>query len=718
MRTLPRNGAPKHDAGPQVSDKAGTRCAIPWKPLRRCLAVVLVLATAASYIVTPAYAADPQPYKVELVSTGNSDMNATLKATSDLVSLRSSAPVGPFGLIGRARSDLDRLKTVLESYGYYQSYVAITIDGLALDDPTLGEELTAKSSKDDARVKVTFTLGDLYHLRRVDIDGELPKSVEGMLALASGAPAVASQVLAAGERLQTALEDEGYAFAKVDPPIAHEDPPNRVLDVSFHVVTGARVNIGEIRIRGLKRMLESFVRRRLLVHTGEQYGASKIERARKDLLALGVFTSVTVQVGEKANSAGEVPITFRVRERLLHAVSLSAAYSTDLGGSSGVTWTDRDMTGKADQLTLGASVLNLGGTASTGVGYDLTAKYLLPEFGHRDQSLQLAVQAINQSLQAYDQKALTFGATLTRKLSSIWTVNVGVTAEVESIGQEGYYQQNCPTATPCEPLANPPNPPNPPPNLVITGPTCTLAGVCTEEIFTTDPSMLISHYTLLAIPFTVIYNTTGLDSPLEDATHGIRASFNESPTLSLGTKNAKFFITQGNFSYYFDLHLLGLNSDPGRSILAVHALAGLAQGAGEYSLPPDQRFYAGGSGTIRGYRYQSVGPQFPDGNPIGGTAINAGQAEYRQRIGQSLGFAVFLDAGQVSQDVNPLDATLRFGAGAGIRYYTPIGPIRLDIGVPINREHGRVTKGIIPDTEITSNGGDAFEIYIGLGQSF
>jgi translocation and assembly module TamA len=719
MRTLPRNGSPKHGAGSQVGDKSGAVCGTLWRSLWRYLAAVLVLATASSYIVAPADAADPQPYKVELVSTGNSDMNATLKATSDLLTLRSSAPVGPFGLIGRARSDLDRLKTVLESYGYYQSYVAITIDGLPLDDPTLGEELTAKAAKDDARVKVTFTLGELYHLRKVDIDGELPKSVEGTLALKSGEPAVAAQVLAAGERLQTALEDEGYAFAKVDTPIAHEDPPNRVLDVSFHVVTGAKVNVGEIRIRGLKKMKESFVRQRLLLHTGEQYGASKVERARKDLLSLGVFTSVTAQLGTKANGAGEIPITFRVRERLLHAVSLSAAYSTDLGGSSGVTWTNRDMSGKADQLTLGASVLNLGGTASTGVGYDLTAKYLLPEFGHRDQSLQLAVQAINQSLQAYDQKAITFGATLTRKLSNIWTVNLGLTAEFESIGQEGYYQEPCPTTIDTCPTPSTKPALAFPPNLILPpGPTCTAAGVCSEEVFTTDPSRLISHYTLMSIPFTLIFNTTGLDSPLEDATHGIRASFNESPTLSLGTKNAKFFITQGNISYYFDLHRLGLNSDPGRSIMAFHALAGLAQGAGQFSLPPDQRFYAGGSGTIRGYRYQSVGPQFDDGNPIGGTAINAGQAEYRQRIGQSLGFVVFLDAGQVSQDVNPLDSTLRFGTGAGVRYYTPIGPIRLDIGIPINREGGGVTQGFITGDQITRSKGDAFEIYIGLGQSF
>ena len=131
--------------------------------------------------------------------------------------------------------------------------------------------------------------------------------------------------------------------------------------------------------------------------------------------------------------------------------------------------------------------------------------------------------------------------------------------------------------------------------------------------------------------------------------------------------------------------------------------------AGQYSLPPDQRFYAGGSGTVRGYRFQSVGPLFPDGNPIGGTAINAGQAEFRRRIGQSLGFVVFMDAGQVSQDVNPLDAKLQFGTGAGVRYYTPIGPIRLDIGLPINRPTNATTG---------RKEGDAFEIYIGLGQSF
>jgi translocation and assembly module TamA len=645
------------------------------------------------------YAADPQPYKVDMASTGDSDMNATLKATSDLITLRNTAPVGPFGLIGRARSDLGRLKTVLESYGYYQSYVDISVDGLPLDDPTLGAELSKKDKGDEAHLKITFSIGPLYHVRKVEVDGEIPQQLKNAFELKTGAPAVAATVLAAGEQLQTALQNEGYAFAKVDPPVAQEIPDERVLDVSFHATAGAKAQIGTIHFQGLKRMRENFVRRRLLLHQGEVYGADKVERARKDLLGLGVFTSVTVQLGASADSAGQVPITFRVRERPLHAVSLNGAYSTDLGGSAGVTWTHRNLSGKADQLSLSANVINIGATAAKSLGYDLNAKYLLPEWGHREQTLQLAVQALNQSLQAYDQKALILGATVTRKLSRIWSVSVGITAEVERIGQEGDYDKPCPD-TGCPPTLDKQH------GEQLTDPASCTATAVSCRVFT--EALLTSHYELLALPLKITYNTTGLDSPIEDPTHGMRASLSETPTLSFGNGTAKFFITQASISYYLDLRDIKLTGDAGRSIMAFRALGGLAQGAGQFSLPPDQRFYAGGSGTIRGYRYQSVGPTFPNGDPAGGTAINAGSVEYRQRIGKSLGFAVFVDGGQVSEVVNPLHAALRFGAGAGARYYTPIGPIRLDVAVPIHRRNA--APGQLAD--------DAFEIYIGLGQAF
>jgi translocation and assembly module TamA len=613
-----------------------------------------------------ARAADPQAYKVELAPVGNDDIDQTLKATSDLISLRKSAPVSPFGLIARARSDSDRLKTALESFGYYESQVVVHINGKLLTDPSLGDTLTALPKGSTAQVALSFTLGTLYHLRRIDIDteGEVPLDARETLGLKSGQPATASAVLAGGARLLSALQEQGYAFAQVDAPIAYEAADAPVLDLSFHVVAGRKVNIGEIHIEGLKRVHEPLARRRLLLHAGDVYKPSAIEAARRDLLALNVFGQVSVQIGKEADESGGVPITFKIVERRRHAIALSAAYSSDLGGSGGATWTDRNVFGNAEQLTFAASVINLGGSDTTGTGYDTSVKYLIPEFLHRDQSLQFALTAIKQQLLAYDQTAKTASVTLSRKLSSVWSVNAGLSTTDERITQI---------------------------TSVMTDSAGQIVGV--PQTF---------NYTLLALPLSVAYDSTNLPTPLDDPHHGFRGSLSVTPTLALGHPNATFLITVIKVATYFDLNNL-LPIAPGRSVLAARALAGIAEGAGELSLPPDQRFYAGGTSTIRGYGYQLVGPVFPQTNiPVGGTAITAGGLEFRQRFYSSWGAVAFVDAGQVSASLKPLHSDVRVGAGAGMRYYTPIGPIRFDIAVPVGRRPGE----------------DSFEVYIGLGQAF
>jgi translocation and assembly module TamA len=183
--------------------------------------------------------------------------------------------------------------------------------------------------------------------------------------------------------------------------------------------------------------------------------------------------------------------------------------------------------------------------------------------------------------------------------------------------------------------------------------------------------------------------------------HGMRLGMSITPTRSLSAARGAFVVAQADAAVYLDLATLGWTV-PGRSVLAARALVGEARGAASFDLPPDQRFYGGGSGTVRGFRYQSVGPRFPDGNPIGGTAIDAATVEYRQRIARQFGAAIFLDAGHVSGDGHPLQGRPAVGAGIGMRYYTPIGPVRIDIAVPVTK---------LP-------GGDAFELYVGLGQAF
>jgi translocation and assembly module TamA len=640
---------------------------------------VFALLFAVAAFGSVAHAADPQPYRVEFASVGNGEMDATLKATSDLQSLRTTAPVSPFGLIARARSDVDRLTTVLESFGYYQGRVTIKINGMMLGDPGLADALNALPKGEEARVAISFTLGPLYHLRRIDIDGDLPDQLRSALGLTGGEAAVAATVLAGGARLLTALQEQGYAFAQVDPPVADEAADAPELDIRFHVVAGPKANIGKIHIQGLQRVHESLLRARLLLRPGEPYRPSAIERARRDLFALGVFSQVSLEIGTALDDSGGVPVTFKIRERLRHAVTVSAAFSSDLGGSGGVTWTDRNVLGNAEQLSLTAKVLNLGGSSTTGIGYDTGAKYLMPDFGHRDQSLQFTVGALKQSLQAYSQTARTTTVTLARKLSSIWSVSVGGATTDEQVIQE---------------------------NTVLQGANVVLANVT-------------RNYTLFAIPLNVSFDTTNLASPLEDPRHGVRAALTVTPTLALGHPNATFVISQITVAGYFDLnHLLPI--EPGRTVLAARALEGEAQGAGEFSLPPDQRFYAGGSGTIRGYRYQSVGPTLPDGTPIGGTSIRATSLELRQRFGTSFGAAFFVDTGEVTANLAAVPGaqpdTFRVGVGAGLRYYTPIGPIRFDVAVPTQRRHPTcVASKISPPPAC---GDDAFEIYIGLGQAF
>lgn len=614
---------------------------------------VFALLFAVSAFGSLARAADPQPYRVNIASVGNGDIDAALKATSDLQSLRGTAPVSPFGLIARARSDVDRLKSALESFGYYEGSVTIKINGMMVSNPGLGDVVSALPKGKDAQVSIAFALGPLYYLRSIDIDGDLPDEARSALGLTTGQPAVAATVLEAGSRLQTAVQERGYGFAKVDPPVAYEAADAPVLDLRFHVLLGPKVNIGEIRIEGLKRVHESLLRARLLLHTGDHYSPSAIERARHDLLGMGVFSQVSLDIGTAVDDSGGVPITFKIHERLRHAISVNAAYSSDLGGSGGVTWTDRNVFGDAEQLTLKATVINLGGSDTTGVGYDTSATFLMPDFGHRDQSLQFNVGALKQSLQAYQQTERTTGVTLTRKISSEWSASIGGAATDEQVIQ----------------------------------------------------NLTTFNYTLLALPLNLAFDSTHVASLLDDPRHGLRASLSLKPTLALGHPDARFVISEIKVAGYFDLNHL-LPTAPGRTVLAAQARAGVAEGAGELSLPPDQRFYAGGSGTIRGYRYQSVGPLFTQGPaaglPIGGTAIEAGNLELRQRFGTNFGAAVFVDAGQVSASLKAVPGEFRIGAGAGVRYYTPIGPIRLDVALPMPRRAGD----------------DAFEIYIGLGQAF
>ena len=585
-------------------------------------------------------AADPQPYDVTLKPTGEAALDAALKGSSTLISLQKSAPVAGFALTERARQDADRFITALHSFGYYKATVTTTIGGHALDDSTLPGFIDSAPAKPPLQVAVSFDLGPLFKLGSVTIATKVPPDIPGHLNLEPGQPAMAAQILTAQSHLLDALRADSYPLAKVPVPIATLHPDQNLLDVTFEPDPGPKADIGPISLTGLKDMNEAFVRKRLLIHQGEPFSPQVVEQARSDLSSIGVFSVVRAEPASALDPQGQLPINFDLTERPLHAVDLGLAYSTDLGINFTTAWHDRNLFGNAEQLNLTAAY-QAGGDAIVRPGYQVGAQFLKPDFLMRDQQLELDLNAVKQSLQAYDQTALIEKIALNRKLSPRWTASLGLSGEQESILQEG----------------------------------------------------VTRHYNLVGIPASLKYDST---TNLLDPTQGIRAALLVTPTQSIGTPSATFLLTQISGSTYLDLF------NDGRSVVALRGLLGQASGVGVFGIPPDQRFYAGGSATVRGYRYQTLGPQFPDRNPTGGTAIATGTVEMRQRILGNYGVVGFVDVGQVSAHGAPFSDNWHAGAGVGARYYTPIGPIRVDVAVPLNK---------LP-------GGDSLELYIGIGQAF
>jgi translocation and assembly module TamA len=120
-------------------------------------------------------------------------------------------------------------------------------------------------------------------------------------------------------------------------------------------------------------------------------------------------------------------------------------------------------------------------------------------------------------------------------------------------------------------------------------------------------------------------------------------------------------------------------------------------------IPADERLYAGGGGTIRGYAFQSVGPL--DGKtPLGGRSLAVTSAELRWRLNPEFGLVAFIDGGTAFEGVYfDSKEDVLWSAGVGFRYFTPVGPLRFDLAFPMDRRRGT---------------DDAYQFYISLGQAY
>lgn len=635
-------------------------------------------------------AADPQYYRVKIYSTGNETIDKVLSNTSNLVTLQKTNAVNAFALAGRIKSDYARFKNAMDSFGYYDAKISIKvgtaaalhnqknvklnkreqsddifkhekdiiangiIDGASTDLPNFIDKVPVQQ---DVIIIVHIQKGSQYRIGQLEFKNlqkneiiQLSAKQQREFGLKIGDPAVSADIVAARDKLIKGLQEEGHALAKMGEPVAYLHPDNKTLNVVFGMNMGPVVDIGDIDFKGLKKVNAKYIRRRLLLHAGQLYQPSTIENARMDLSSTGVFSSIDMHVADHVDQSGRIPLTITFKEAKRRTVSVEAGYSTDLGGRLGAKWTHHNIFGNAEQLKLAAIATGIAGTAQRGLGYDVYADFTKPDFGHRNQDFNARIEAVKQKLYSYNQTAFLAKVGMTRKFGKRWSMSAYLGGIQEHIIQRG--KRN--------------------------------------------------NYTMINLPLGAAYDGTDLVNPMMSPDHGMKASVSITPTESFGDKTIFFAIMQGTASTYFDLTHLGLTK-PGRSIFAFRGNIGSIQGASRMNLPPDQRLYAGGNSTVRGFRFQGVGPQFKGSKYAkGGKAMDTGTAEFRQRILGQFGAQAFIDAGQVSSDSMPFEGKVQVGVGGGFRYYTPMGPIRLDIAVPVKRPYR----------------GDRFEVYIGLGETF
>ena len=184
---------------------------------------------------------------------------------------------------------------------------------------------------------------------------------------------------------------------------------------------------------------------------------------------------------------------------------------------------------------------------------------------------------------------------------------------------------------------------------------------------------------------------------LLDPSRGWRFKVDGAPYVDVLGNELAFFRTQLRTSRYQPLGE--------KLVLAGRLGVGLIGGASRDALPADLRFYGGGAGSIRGYGYQLAGPlSTPGQDPLGGLSQLEGSVELRYGLTQDTGIVAFVDAGSVSEKSGLRKSSPLFiGSGVGVRYATPLGPVRFDLGVPLDARPG-----------IDS----PLQVYLSLGQAF
>ena len=445
--------------------------------------------------------------------------------------------------------------------------------------------------------------------------------------------------------LLTRLHDAGYGRAEIVPR-TEVDPEQHTAAVTFTLVPGAQTVFGRITIEGERQVEEPAIRRQLTIHEGQRFSDKGLTTSADAIYSLGMFQAVTPRALNPEAADEPLDVEFEVIERKPHSLQLGLGYSTIEGFRTEAQWTYRNLFHKADQLSLLGRYSSFEQKAEV----KLHLPYFLAERTSFTQTLFVRNQAKvginpsgsffgveNKAQPAFDLFSYGAESRVDHRFTETLSAAVGL-----NLSRNDFYNVD----------------------------QAALAGF--------DPAIAEDN-TLLIQFVEVQWNTS--DSLLNPSRGLVlRGRIEHSNTALVSDVSFVKVVLEGrHYAPLWDHVILATRLKVG----------GIEPYGGATEVPFNVRFFAGGAGSVRGFPLNRLGPENKNGDPVGGMSLIEGSVELRFPLFGDLGGVLFMDTGNVflSPFTYRLDE-LRYAVGPGIRYNTPVGPVRLDVGIIIDRRPG------------------------------
>jgi outer membrane protein insertion porin family len=492
----------------------------------------------------------------------------------------------------------------------------------------------------DIYITINLTEGEKYTVSDVNVGGEmlLPEAeVRRLIQLKPGETFSRERLSESTKKITDRLGNEGYAFANAN-AVPELDKTAKRVALTIMIDPGRRVYVRRINISGNTRSRDEVVRREMRQLEGAYYDSDKIQKSKQRLDRLGYFSEVDVETPAVPNTSDQVDVNLKVKEKSTGAIMLGAGISSTeklvLSGSI----TQQNIFGSGKHLSLQLNTSRI----SRNIGLSYTDPYYTVDGVSRGFDLyDRRIDASLLGLGFYTTNTIGAGVRYGVPLTEIDNLGFGLGAENTKIGVNETSPQRY------QDFVN---------------------------IFGNSNS---------AFPGTIGWIRDQRDSVLLP-TKGVLVRASVEAGLPGGT--LKYYKLTEQAQWYYPIsrtYTLMLNGE-----------IGAANGIGGKPLPFYKNFYAGGVNSVRGYDSFSLGPRDSQGAFLGGNKRLVGNAEVLfpvpgTGVDRSMRLAVFVDAGQAfGADEKMRMSDLRYSTGLSFSWNSPMGPLRLSYGHPLNAKEG------------------------------